>query len=248
MITFAALRVSYPDAEMIGNGIFKFQNIIPAYSETMYLKSGLLGSYDVILPCRDNEDDRFAEAFFNFIGSSHGTPQQSVPPFLISIPFSNRYHFDSVFLVGPDWHGYGKGTLDSSRDKLLLAIPCHRCEFSGDETRDEFRHIWIHYLNPRWDRDLCPKIKVAIQHPKTQFALTPSPYAMSSYRALLVEVDHIEGVPLGYLEVINFQNRHCTLWSGAIDSFTFFSDEGEPAGAKNKIIDLLTRFLIIGSG
>jgi len=52
---------------------------------------------------------------------------------------ANPYGFTQALVLPNTYHGAFKGRFDAKRERLYLCVPIHRCEFSGDESADEFK-------------------------------------------------------------------------------------------------------------
>lgn len=103
------------------------------------------------------------------------------------------------------YHGSLKGRLESKRDNLFLCIPIHRCEFSGGESEAEFKEM-IRRSIPvfRWDRNVCPKIKVYFDNPGTE-AGTDEAGVLMKYPTLLSKIESLNGVVSGFIEITNYR-------------------------------------------
>jgi hypothetical protein len=245
MIDFNILRGIFSLTAVIGDNILKFYDIIPAFSETLYLKNNALDGYDIILANRNSEDDEFAIDLMSALCQQ--TISIPMPPYKFSLGYSNRYGFDSVFLVAPDWHGYLQGRCDDARGRLLLALPCHRCEFATTLTRDEFRYFWIHYLNPNWDRTPCPIVKRCIRGLRSRKALNQTDFSLSSYKSIAHDIDIIEHDKNKQWHLVNFENLMCTVKSDHIGTqFTISLDGNTARFTKKEAMEFLDRFLIRG--
>ena len=74
----------------------------------------------------------------------------------------NKYDFSALLLAPPDYHSEFKGRLDAKRDHLVLCIPIHRCEFSGDEPVDDFCALRMKIVpTMNWQREVVRKSSFA---------------------------------------------------------------------------------------
>jgi len=157
----------------------------------------------------------------------------------------NAYGFTHVLVVPNNYHGILKGGHAYDRDKLLLCIPLYRSEFSGGESELEFKEM-IRRTVPvyRWDRDACPKIKVYFDNPRTGGGSDESGILMR-YVALLAEIENLEGVANGFVEITNYKGEVVEVISPRKNEFVFIRDrKDEEFMAYSTLVVLLNHFVM----
>jgi hypothetical protein len=113
-----------------------------------------------------------------------------------------------VLLAPKDYHGHFAGRLDAKRSRLVLCLPIHRCEFSGDESVGEFFTLCREIvLALNWQREVCPKIILRYDNPKTQGGTIYDRGVFAKYATVLRELDLLSGVPEGFIEIINYKKQ-----------------------------------------
>ncbi|MET3052362.1 hypothetical protein ABXV19_11220 [Pseudomonas alkylphenolica] len=116
--------------------------------------------------------------------------------------------FTHAIAVPSNYHGYLKGVDCVNRDDLFLCIPIHRCEFSGDESPEEFKELRLNFIPTLdWKRDKHPKLRVYFDNPKTGGG-TDEAGVLFKLPVLLQEIENLNGVGEGFIEVTN--------WSGGV--------------------------------
>src|SRR5262249_23332806 len=161
---------------------------------------------DLLIVSQDLMDDEFATFVFSQLPSEDRSTAVLRPK--IRDVATNKYNFSALLLAPPDYHSEFKGRLDAKRDHLVLCIPIHRCEFSGDETVEEF-YTLRRYIVPtlNWRREVCPKIILRFDNPKTQGGTIHDCGVFANYETVVREVDLLNGVPKGFIEIINYKKQ-----------------------------------------
>lgn len=159
----------------------------------------------------------------------------------------NKYGFTHVLVVPNTYHGSLKGRLDGKRENLYLCIPIHRCEFSGSESEGEFKEI-IQRMIPifHWSRSVCPKIKVYFDNPGTE-AGTDEAGVLMKYPTLLSEIENLNGVVSGFVEVTNYKGQVVEVLSPKKDVFTLVRNrKDEEVLTHSKLVEALNGFVLAG--
>lgn len=160
----------------------------------------------------------------------------------------NKYGFSHALVVPNTYHGSLKGRLESKRGNLYLCIPMHRCDFSGAESEAEFKEM-IQRMIPifRWDRNVCPKIKVYFDNPVTATGVDEAGVLMK-YPALLAEIDNLSGVVSGFVEVTNSNGDVVEVLSASKGVFTLIRNrKDEEVLIHSKLVEALNSFVLMGS-
>lgn len=106
---------------------------------------------------------------------------------------ANPYGFTQALVLPNTYHGAFKGRFDAKRERLYLCVPIHRCEFSGDESANEFKAMLGRTVYPfRWNRPVSPKIRVYFDNPATG-AGTDEEGVLMTYSTVLSEIDNLNG-------------------------------------------------------
>ena len=86
-------------------------------------------------------------------------------PTVFEIP-PNAHGFTHAMAVPSTYHGFLNQI--EKRAGLFLCVPIYRCEFSGDESADEFRQAAARLVPVyEWDRAMQPRINLYFDNPRT---------------------------------------------------------------------------------
>jgi len=125
-------------------------------------------------------------------------------PTIFDLPHNAR-GFTHAMAVPSTYHGFLNQIED--RANLFLCIPIFRCEFSGNESVEEFRWSTHHIVAiDNWHRTRQPKIKVYFDNPRTGGG-TDDAGALVPLRVLLAEIDNLNGVGNGFIEITNYRGE-----------------------------------------
>ncbi|KAA0994801.1 hypothetical protein FQ192_11740 [Pseudomonas sp. ANT_J12] len=194
------------------SGHYFFQHNLPKTTYWYCLKSS--ADQDVLIVSEDVNDRQFATAVLD--QSPEVLFKDKPTLFKIS---ENVYGFTHAFAVPNNYHGSLKGNLDSKRDKLFLCVPIFRCEFSGGETEKEFKDMAQRMLPVfKWKRDVYPKLRVYFDNPKTG-AGTYEAGALLKIKTLVAEVENLNGVISGFVEITNYKGDVIEILSPAKDEY-----------------------------
>jgi len=244
VLTKQDLLDNFSNVTEIGHHAFKCLETtkISTYYYYVYIASENSCQSDFLIVAEDMENDDFACAIFGAIKDLGIPPQLAISP----AP-QNPYGFSSILLAQKDFHAHFKGILDDKRQALTLCIPIHRCEFSGYETAQEFmlmRRDIVPTMN--WDREICPKTILRFDNPKTQSG-TGDTEILVRQDALLREIENIEGVPSGFIEVINYSGQIVEILSPSLGTYIFIrsrDDDSRESLTKPILLIKLHSFLI----
>ncbi|WP_353949759.1 hypothetical protein [Stenotrophomonas maltophilia] len=125
-------------------------------------------------------------------------------PTVFEIP-PNAHGFTHAMAVPSTYHGFLNQI--EERAGLFLCVPIYRCEFSGDESADGFRQAAAHIVPVyEWDRAMQPRISLYFDNPRTGGG-TDEVGATAPLRVLLAELDNLNGVSNGFIEITNYRGE-----------------------------------------
>ena len=243
LLTYEDLAASFPGVSDIGPGVLKCRDKLPKVTYHYYVRTGGRGedNQDFLVVSENLEDDVFASSILSAL------PKVQIDSelMLYDIP-ENGYGFSNLLLAPSEFHAYFKGRLDDKRKELILCLPIHKSEFSGNESVDEFylmRRSLIPSLN--WKRDVCPKISLRFDNPKTRGG-TGDGYVLAKYDTVLKEIDNIRDVDKGFIEIKNYKDLIAEILSKGGDNYYLIRDRDDSRREifeKNELLERLWRFL-----
>ncbi|MDZ3991666.1 hypothetical protein PspTeo4_11240 [Pseudomonas sp. Teo4] len=96
----------------------------------------------------------------------------------------------------------------------------------------------------RWDRDVCPKIKVYFDNPVTETG-THEAGVLMKYPTLLSEIDNLSGVVSGFIEVTNYKGDVVEILSASKGVFTLIRNrKDEDVLTHSKLVEALNSFVL----
>ena len=243
MLTIADLMSNFSGVSEISGGIVRCQDELPELTYYYYLSLQAITSHsnDFIVVTENVDDEKFAKLLLSTSSDAPittGLLKRSLP--------ENQYGFSHTLLAAPKFHSYLEGRLDDKRDKLILCLPIHNCEFSGKESHNEFitmRRSTTPTLN--WRRAVSPKIRLRFDNPKTGGG-TGESYVHSNFDRVLKEVDNIFDTPNGFIELINHDNKVAEVVFCGNDAYYLIrdrNDEGRKILSKENLTQELWAFL-----
>lgn len=222
-------------------GVLKWRLQMPAFTDWYYCKSSSQIDRDVLIVLR-NEDDKFVESLFTELDTIRRNLASVTK---ISIGFANEYNFDSAVIVCNDYHGYLKGTFDLLRDSLYLCIPAYHCEFSGDESLEEFSFQFVYRLERTLRRPVCPKLRYKLVNPATGINSGEN-WLFSDHSALYSLVHSLSGIRDAKVVVENYLRETLTILSSVRSQFIISPELGGFVRDHDSVIDSLNMFLKFG--
>ena len=235
----ADIRQSYSDVEMHAGHYF-FQLRLAESLDDHCLKS--TPERDLLVISEAIVDRAFA---MDVIRQASGDfSQDRVSKFDLT---ANPYGFTQALVLPNTYHGVFKGRFDAKRERLYLCVPIHRCEFSGDESADEFKAMLERTVYPfRWNRPVSPKIRVYFDNPITG-AGTDEQGVLMTYSTLLSEIGNLNGVVSGFIEITNYAGEVIEVLSPGQNQFTLIRHRSdETAVSLPQLMDALNRFVFDG--
>jgi len=207
----------------IGAGVYRCQDVTPKSTYYYYLKLADAEDNDDLLMVSENkQDNEFALFVFNNIDFGN----MDSYPVVVELP-PNKNNFTSLYMADYSFHAYFKGILDNKRTKLVLCLPIYRCEFSGDESAEDFilmRRETVSSLD--WERAVSPKTILRFDNPVTKSG-TGDNEVLVKYQVMLNEIDNLNGVSKGFVELINYQGLVVEILSPELDKFTLIRDRDD---------------------
>lgn len=219
MLSSEDIRANFVDIEELSTGLLKFKDVVPAFAFVYYLALGKNKQADLLLVTEDFEDDDFARTIIDAVRNPRVDFGQ-LSKQRLNIP--NRYNFTHYVLVPPRFHSYFKGRLDEKRSRLVLCLPIHECEFSGDESPELFLHM-RRYTVPTldWQRSAAPKIMLRFDNPRTGSGTSDCAPVAVGYSTLECEIQNLNGVANGFIEITSFRGEFAEILSPEKQQFTF---------------------------
>jgi hypothetical protein len=211
---------SFPVVDESGNGHYFFQHTLPKLVYQYCLKS--VGSHDLLTVSEDVQNRDFAMQVLDQAPHLLSPVKPSVYKL-----HANEYGFTHALVVPSHYHASLKGNLESKRDKLYLCIPIFRSEFSGDESEADFREM-IQRMVPvfKWERRAHPKLRVYFDNPDTG-AGTYEDGALLKYPTLVSEIENLNGVVSGFIEITNYKGDVVEVLSPASDVYTLIRNRSD---------------------
>ena len=183
---------------------------------------------DLLIVSQDLMDDDFARFVFTQVPAADRST--ALTRLRVRDMAKNKYNFSALLLAPPDYHSEFKGRLDAKRDHLVQCIPIHRCEFSGDESVDDFCVLRMEIVpTMNWEREVFPKIILRYDNPKTQGGTVHDSGVFAKYGTVLREVDLLDGVPKGFIEIINYKNQVVEILSPKEGVFVLIRERDDAA-------------------
>lgn len=243
MLKYEDLVENFSGVMGIADGIIKAEDELNSKTVYYYFKlaSEETAGYDLVVISENNPDDEFAK----FVLANAYTVKDEKRLSLRPLP-ENKYGFTNLILAPKEFHKYLMGRLDDERDRLVLCLPVRKGEFSGTETIDDFfllRREIIETLN--WKREISPQVQIRFDNPKTGVG-TDGAYVLVKYAYLLHEIDQLDGVEDGFIEILNYLGGVVEILSQGIDHFIYILDRDDSVRElldKNQLIARVKFFL-----
>lgn len=237
MISERDLIEEYGDVKPVGRGALFFQDRMRSYTYNYWLRT--IGGRDLLVVSKDTIDDNLPFNIFSSVPNQLSADKPSVS----TLPRGTS-HFTHVFVVPSHYHSYLKGADNIDRDNLFLCIPIYRCEFSGGETVDEFRDMYLHYIPIlEWSRPRCPKLYVYFDNPATGGG-TDKAGVLLKQSVSLLEIEALNGVSDGFIEITNWQEKVVEIISPSLGSYKLIRDRKyEESLSKDELFIRIQKFL-----
>ncbi len=170
------------------------------------------GEHDLAIASRNVDDPEFAASVV-----LNAPPRLSHDgPTIFKIP-SNAYGFTHAMAVPSTYHGLLNQI--EKRTGLFLCLPIFPCEFNGNESEDDFRWSTHHIVDVNnWHRTRQPKISLYFDNARTGGG-TDKDGAIVSLETLIAEIDNLNGVGNGFIEITNYRGEVIEVLSPAEDHY-----------------------------
>jgi len=237
MISRGDLVEEFGEVKSVDAGVFHFQEKMKSFTYNYWITCTHL--QDLLLVSKNDVDTELSKAVFDAAPAHLAANKPTV--FELS---NNSRGFTHVLAVPHNYHNYLKGIEGVDRENLFLCVPIYRCEFSGDESPDEFKYMYLHLISIfDWARPKCPKIRVYFDNPATGGG-TEKYGALISYSTLKQEIDNLNGVSNGFIEITNWARGVVEVLSPANENYILIYDrKDEETLARDDLLLKLTQFL-----
>lgn len=243
MLKYDDLLENFTGVVEIENGVIKAEDELNSKTVYYYFKlaSEMTNGYDCVVISENNPDDKFASLVLANVGEIKESARLS----LRTLP-ENKYGFPQIILAPKEFHKYLMGRLDDERDRLVLCLPVHKGEFSGTEAIDDFfllRREIIDTLN--WKREISSQVQIRFDNPKTGVGTTGA-YVLVKYKYLLREIDKLDGIEEGFIEILNYLDGVAEILSQGMGQFIYIFDRDDSARellSKDQLIERVKFFL-----
>lgn len=201
-------------------------------------------SVDLLTVSANLLDDDFAALVLEAVGGFE--PGMVLEKCALS---ANKYGFDALLLVPPHYHDTFAGRLDAQRDRLMLCVPIHGCEFAGDETAEMFRLLTREVPIRDWQRFAHPRIQLRFDNPATVGGTDDAVaggYVFAGYDLVLRELADLDAVADGFIELVNYRGRVMELLSPAPGRVVILTDRDDATRlevAASDVADIIWGFL-----
>ncbi|MGO4711647.1 hypothetical protein [Bradyrhizobium sp. 2TAF24] len=240
MLTLEKLRNQFYPVETIGTDLVRCGDELPGRTIHTYVRLCGADGCAPLLVSEDLVDDAFAAQVLHQAGCTGVVrpSKRDLQP--------NRYGFTHLLEVPPHYHAELKGRLDAERMRTTLCIPIFGCEFSGDETPEDF-HALRGRLVPtsRWNRPPCPRISLRFDNPRTGGG-TGERTVFATFDQVLREIANLAGVQDGFIELYNHRGEIVELVYRPRASFSWIEGRDDAAARlidANAIRDTLWTFV-----
>ncbi|MGW5346991.1 hypothetical protein [Streptomyces sp. NPDC004050] len=142
---------------------------------------------------------------------------QQAQQFVISSGFEHEpYGFDTIAAVPPAIHQYYTRRNEALNEATIGVFPAYRCEFSGDETRDEAMYRFKRMLHPAMmSRNPAPYLRMRFENTDTGVGSIGPSRGFATPDVLLRELKLIEGAAGSFVEFENFRHEVWRIeWNG----------------------------------
>jgi hypothetical protein len=202
VIEISDLKANFAGVVDLGGGVVRCEDETPRSTYFYYLRSASASSApDFLLVSENFKDDEFACATLRALEFL----QVAGPQLTLAPAPANSHGFSQVLLAPEKYHSYFKGLLDPKRANLVLALPVHRCEFTGRETIEQFVYMRRRTISTLdWRRHPEPRVQMRFDNPRTQGG-TVGDDVVFKFDWLLGEIRNLNGVSNGFIECSNWR-------------------------------------------
>lgn len=208
---------------------------------------------DLVTTSSDVEDPEFAVSLLDAV-AAEVTPGIATP-LKIELSVPNDFGFDAALALPSSFHGHLKGVLDDRHKTLVLCVPIHRCEFTGQETVEQYRRWHTRIGLERWKRDPFPVVEMQTQDPRGQL----TSHGRISFDTCMTNLSALKAAGFGSANVTSnvtsnvthnvTNNNGDTLRiepARGTDSFVVVAGKANRKCSHKKMMELVSAFVIEG--
>lgn len=167
---------------------------------TLYCCLRSANGHDLAITSKDIDDPEFASSVA--LNAPPHLPHDR--PTIFAIPPS-IYGFTHAIAVPSTYHGLLNRS--ANRTNLFLCLPIFRGEFSGNESAEDFKWSTHHIVDVNnWRRTRQPKISLYFDNPRTGGG-SDKDGAIVSLETLMAEIENLNGVSDGFIEITNCRDE-----------------------------------------
>ena len=235
------LEEKYGDVIAKSYDMFFFQLETKTYVINYWLKARGDNSKLLVIS-QDFIDDALAEIIVDSVPVLSLMDKPAV--FSVAAGEHSSSLFTHIIVFPQNYHGAMKDA-GMDRGDLYWCVPIFRCEFSGEESVEEFISMRVDCVPVLdWKRTIRPKVSVYFDNPKTG-AGADEARVLVKYLTLLQEVDNLEGVSNGFIELENYKGNVVEILSPAKSEFILILNrEDETAMSKDVLKAHLDEFVM----
>jgi hypothetical protein len=223
VLTRADIEENFTDVVDLGEGIIRGCDEFPQRIEYNYVKLGddASGGKDFLLVSKQNDDEDFAKRVFSCVVQPANDTDLAVCDLT-----ENKYGLTHLLIAPKAYFSHFKGRLDNEREQLHLCVPIFRAEFSGRESVAEFFEMRRHLIDTLdWNRRFSPKIALRFDNPKTGGGTNGQ--ALVKDDTLLREIDKLDGVAEGFIEIANYVGEVLEILSADLGTFVLIRNRDD---------------------
>ncbi len=199
MIPMKAIREHFGVARRLTPATFYSALVLGGGTIHYYFRS-VRGVLPDLLTTSDGvEDSEFAIQLLDTVASSLASGM--IPPIKTNLTVNNAYGFDSVVAVPSPYHDHLKGELDEKHLTLVWCVPIHTCEFTGQESADEYR-VWQRQVRiENWNRQPYPIMMLEFVAPSNNISIRRY---RTSLDGCIAHISNLREERKGFVKVTNY--------------------------------------------
>lgn len=205
MISISDIRSRFPKAELLNDSMVRFEDVTAALKLCYYIEHDHQNDRTLLVVTNGIHSDDLASSL---IASSKVVRERGDKLKKLKLIKPIVGHLSHFLVVPASFHNYLRGRFADKRSDLLLLLAICDCEFSGAEDESLFREIrqrWNAAIDPT--RKCKPRVLVRFENPKTQGGTIGGNFFPVDLSYLFMEIQNLEGVTDGVLEVQNFRDE-----------------------------------------
>lgn len=209
----------YPVAKL-PNGIVRGADELPKQTHYTYFGAPMAGDITPLTESLDLVDDNFAAFVLR-----HADPEGTQVLTKTVLP-ANSYGFSHLLSVPPAYHSLlkGRGELEEKRVAVILCLPIHDCEFSGNESVEEFYDMRRRTVpTTTWTRVAVPKIRLRFDNPRSGRG-TGDVYTLATIESVIKLTADLADDRQSFIELINARDLVAELLQSDENYVTWITD------------------------